>query len=96
MQLKHCGGKKHSPLMGAGEHPHPHPSSLMLRVWKGLEIYLSFVNIWKKSNFNIQKLKKMMILNISALEKDRTSEGKLKITVNRKLYYVYSYVEVIG
>lgn len=38
----------------------------------------------------------MMILNISALEKDRTSEGKLKITVNRKFYYVYSYVEVIG
>lgn len=38
----------------------------------------------------------MMILNISALEKDRTSEEKLKITVNRKLYYVYSYVEVIG
>lgn len=59
MQLKHCGGKKHSPLMGAGEHPHPpHPSSTMLRAWKGLEIYLSFVNIWNKSNFNIQKLKK--------------------------------------
>lgn len=37
-----------------------------------------------------------MTLNISALKEDRTSEGKLKITVNRKLNYVYSYVEVIG
>lgn len=37
-----------------------------------------------------------MTSDISALREDRTSEGKLKITVNRKLNYVYSYVEVIG
>lgn len=37
-----------------------------------------------------------MILNISALEEGRTSERKLKITVNHKLNYVYSNGEVIG
>lgn len=80
--------------MGAGEQPPPHSCQ---GGGKGLEIYLSFVNIWNKSNLYIQKLKKqLMTLNISALKEDRTSEGKLKITVNRKLNYVYSYVEVIG
>lgn len=37
----------------------------------------------------------MMILNISVFEKDCILEGKLKIIVNCKLYYVYLYVEVI-